>query len=85
MINSSLPTSMAQDGCAVNSQKAQFGLFNINLDDSYTFTFPDDTSADGSHTTINAIGIYSHALPVNRMRTGQLLINGVKSSLDAPQ
>jgi hypothetical protein len=85
LINAALPLTMSQDGCAQASQKAQYTYLNLGIDDSYKFTFPDDNLTDGSHTTISDIGLYSHPLPVNRLRTGQLLINGIKSPLDAPQ
>ena len=77
------PTSAAVDACGNSTGRARYAFINLGIDDSNNFTFPDDTSADGSHTTISGINWYFHPQPANRLRMGQTFTDNLKSNLDA--
>lgn len=83
LLNIVNPTTISKDACNQPLIGEQFTDVLINIDDSYSFTFPDDSSSDGSHSTISTISINSHPLPQNRLRLGKSFINNGLSPLDA--
>ncbi|MEI9914395.1 MAG: hypothetical protein WDN66_05495 [Candidatus Saccharibacteria bacterium] len=74
------PVGLTANGCSASTNMARYEYLRYILDDSQTATFPDVNS---NHSSITRIQAYFIASPVNRLRGGMTLSNGVNSGLDA--